>query len=195
MLRAYDKSTGAELGAVYMPAPQTGSPISYMVDGRQYIALAISGPGYPGALIAYRLPDPSAPSPFASDPRFSGVQPAELERSVWEGVYTEAQAARGRDIYARTCAACHGGGLEGLEMAPPLTGLTFSQNWNGQPLTTLHDRIIAMPPTTPGIVSAAEAADVLAFILERARIPAGDSELPPDRGALGQIGFSTTRPD
>lgn len=56
MLRAYDKATGKDAGAVYMPAAQSGSPMSYMVNGRQYIVLAISGPGFPGELIAFRLP-------------------------------------------------------------------------------------------------------------------------------------------
>jgi len=56
MLRAYDKATGREVGAVYMPAPQSGSPMTYMVDGRQYIVVSISGSGYGGELIAFRLP-------------------------------------------------------------------------------------------------------------------------------------------
>ena len=56
MLRAYDKDTGAEKGAVYMPAPQTGSPMTYMHDGRQYIVLAIGGGSYTAELVAYRLP-------------------------------------------------------------------------------------------------------------------------------------------
>ena len=57
MLRAYDKSTGTEVGAVYMPAPATGSAMTYMDNGRQYIVLAISGGGFPGELIAFRLPE------------------------------------------------------------------------------------------------------------------------------------------
>ena len=56
MLRAYDKASGKEVGAVYMPAPQTGSPMSYMLNGRQYIVVAVSGAGYSGELIAFRLP-------------------------------------------------------------------------------------------------------------------------------------------
>lgn len=56
MLRAYDKGTGKELGAVYMPAPQTGSPMTYMHNGRQYIVVAISGGTYSGELLAFRLP-------------------------------------------------------------------------------------------------------------------------------------------
>ena len=57
MLRAYDKATGKEVGAVYMPAPQSGSPMTYMLNGKQYIILAISGAGYSGELLAFRLPD------------------------------------------------------------------------------------------------------------------------------------------
>jgi len=56
MLRAYNKSTGQEVGSVYMPAPQTGSPMTYSFNGQQYIVVAISGPGFPGELIAYKLP-------------------------------------------------------------------------------------------------------------------------------------------
>jgi quinoprotein glucose dehydrogenase len=56
MLRAYDKATGKEVGAVYMPAPQTGSPMTYMLNGKQYIVVAVSGAGYSGELVAYRLP-------------------------------------------------------------------------------------------------------------------------------------------
>ena len=55
-LRAYDKATGAEVGAVHMPAPQTGSPMTYMLDGTQYIVIAISGGTYSGELLAFTLP-------------------------------------------------------------------------------------------------------------------------------------------
>ena len=56
MLRAYDKETGEERGAVYLPAAQTGSPMSYTLDGRQYIAVAVGGSGDPAELIAFTLP-------------------------------------------------------------------------------------------------------------------------------------------
>jgi quinoprotein glucose dehydrogenase len=56
MLRAYDKNTGKEVGAVLMPAPQSGSPMTYMVDGKQYIVVAVSGGAYSGEYIAFRLP-------------------------------------------------------------------------------------------------------------------------------------------
>ncbi len=56
MLRAYDKATGVEVGAVYMPAPQSGSPMTYVLDGVQYIVVATSGGGVAGELLAFRLP-------------------------------------------------------------------------------------------------------------------------------------------
>jgi quinoprotein glucose dehydrogenase len=56
MLRAYDKRTGNEVGAVWMPAAQSGSPMTYMVDGKQYIVVAVSGGSYSGEYIAFKLP-------------------------------------------------------------------------------------------------------------------------------------------
>src|SRR5262245_2835133 len=57
MLRAYDKITGNELGAVYMPAPQTGSPMTYLHNGRQYLIVPIAGQGYSAEFVAFRLPN------------------------------------------------------------------------------------------------------------------------------------------
>lgn len=56
MLRAYDKATGEQVGEVLMPAPQSGSPMTYMLDGEQYIVVAVSGGPYSGEYIAYKLP-------------------------------------------------------------------------------------------------------------------------------------------
>ncbi len=57
LLRAYDKATGADAGAVFMPAGETGSPMTYMLNGKQYIVIAIAGRNYPGAYMAFKLPD------------------------------------------------------------------------------------------------------------------------------------------
>jgi quinoprotein glucose dehydrogenase len=57
LLRAYDKATGKDAGAVYMPSGQTGSPMTYMLNGKQYIVVAIGGQGYPGELLAFSLGD------------------------------------------------------------------------------------------------------------------------------------------
>ena len=56
MLRAYDKASGKEVGSVWMPAPQSGSPMTYWVEGKQYIVVAISGGAYSGEYLAFALP-------------------------------------------------------------------------------------------------------------------------------------------
>ncbi|MCB2090791.1 MAG: PQQ-binding-like beta-propeller repeat protein [Alphaproteobacteria bacterium] len=57
MLRAYDKMTGEEVGEIWMPAGQSGSPMTYSIKGKQYIIVAVSGGSYPGEIRAYKLPD------------------------------------------------------------------------------------------------------------------------------------------
>ncbi|MBT7583488.1 MAG: pyrroloquinoline quinone-dependent dehydrogenase, partial [Kordiimonadaceae bacterium] len=57
MLRAYNKMTGVEVGEVWMPSGQSGSPMTYMLNGKQYIVVAVSGGNYGGELLAYALPD------------------------------------------------------------------------------------------------------------------------------------------
>ena len=61
MLRAYDKKDGHELGAILMPAAISGSPMTYSIDGRQYIIVAVSGGNYTGEYIAYALPQSELP--------------------------------------------------------------------------------------------------------------------------------------
>jgi len=56
LLRAYDKATGKDAGAVYMPAPQTGSPMTYFYNGKQYLVVAVSGASYSAELLAFKLP-------------------------------------------------------------------------------------------------------------------------------------------
>jgi quinoprotein glucose dehydrogenase len=62
MLRAYDKTTGQEVGAVWMPAQQSGNPMTYMLDGRQYIIVAVGGGTYTSEYVAYALPESELPN-------------------------------------------------------------------------------------------------------------------------------------
>ena len=57
MLRAHDKATGQVLAEFELPANQTGVPMTYALDGRQYLVLAVGGPNHPGELVALQLPD------------------------------------------------------------------------------------------------------------------------------------------
>ena len=106
---------------------------------------------------------------------------AQPTKSVWDGVYSQAQADRGKDLYATQCASCHGPELTGGEMAPALSGGEFLSNWDGLTIGDLFDRIrLSMPQNAPGSLSAQQNADVLAFLLSANKFPAGTEELPKE---------------
>src|SRR5665213_948771 len=108
---------------------------------------------------------------------------AQQARTVKGGVYTDAQATRGSAIYKEKCAVCHGPALGG-SLAPPLAGDAFAANWGG-PLSAIVDKIQAtMPANAMGTLTRAQAADVLALMLQTSKFPAGRAELSPDEAAL-----------
>jgi cytochrome c len=116
-------------------------------------------------------------------------------QSVWDGVYTEAQAVRGEKISAEHCARCHGQTLTGAEAAPALVGDVFNANWEGVPLGDLFERVrVSMPLDAPGTLSRQQNVDVLAYMLRMGKVPAGTVELATDAGVLGQITFHGNRP-
>ena len=115
--------------------------------------------------------------------------------SVWTGVYTKAQAERGAELYADTCAACHGNDLEGIERAPALAGGTFGQRWDGATLKKLFERVQDMPPGDPAKrLTDQRCVDVLAFLLRENGMPAGTAAMDADTTALAGITFSATKP-
>jgi len=115
--------------------------------------------------------------------------------SVWGGVYSDAQAKRGAGVYKEACASCHGDGLEGDGFAPPLTGPEFMANWNGTSVGDLFERVrVSMPPSAPDSVSAQEKADILAYVLQQSKFPAGKTELAKDAAALKTVKFEATKP-
>jgi mono/diheme cytochrome c family protein len=121
---------------------------------------------------------------------------AQTTRSVWDGVYTAAQAERGAALYANYCASCHGSALTGGESAPPLTGGEFSSNWNGLTAGDLFERIrISMPADRPGRLTREQDADVLAFMLSVSQFPPGKTELEHQTEVLKQIRFESMRPN
>ena len=109
-------------------------------------------------------------------------------RTVWNGVFTADQAKRGADLYANTCASCHGLALTGGESAPPLTGGEFMSNWSGLTLDDLFDRIrTTMPADRPGTLTRAQTAVILAHILNVGQFPPGTAELSTQTETLKQI--------
>ena len=89
--------------------------------------------------------------------------------------FTAAQAAQGKDAYAKTCASCHGTNLGGSEFASSLRGATFSLNWGGQNAAALFTFIATkMPPASPGSLGPDATAQLVAFILQTNGVQPGD---------------------
>lgn len=115
--------------------------------------------------------------------------------SIWDGVYTSEQARRGEPLYVAECAECHGDDLAGLDMAPALAGEEFLYNWEGLSLGDLFERLrISMPQGDPRSVSGQEKADILAYMLEAAGLPAGDTELARRTDALRDVSIVAVQP-
>lgn len=99
-------------------------------------------------------------------------------RTVWDGVFTAEQAARGAAEYKTSCSECHGGDLAGDGFAPALSGGDFAGNWNELSVGDLFERIrISMPPSWPSTVTPAQKADIVAHLLNYNKYPAGKTEL------------------
>ena len=121
--------------------------------------------------------------------RAAAQAPGQPQKSLADGVYTDAQRARGQQIYTTECADCHGADLNGSDTAPSLSGFEFVGAWKGTTVGELFEKIGTMPPTTPGKLSPQQTADVLAFIISRNNFPAGQTELAADAAALKGIRF------
>src|SRR5436309_16141238 len=104
------------------------------------------------------------------------VQTGAAHKTVWDGVYTDAQASGGQALYTQYCARCHstnlGGGAD--QGAPPLKGDKFMENWREDSLDSLFTKIrTTMPRRDPKSLSDAETLDLIAYILQSNEFPAG----------------------
>jgi mono/diheme cytochrome c family protein len=128
----------------------------------------------------------AATAPRAQDP----------PHSIWDGVYTAAQAQRGAAQYTSQCLNCHMDSLAGNGAdIPPLAGKMFLMNWDGLGLDALFDRIhTTMPQSDPGSLSPQQVVDLMAYLLSANSIPAGAQELTTDTTRLQGIQFDAKRP-
>jgi mono/diheme cytochrome c family protein len=132
-----------------------------------------------------------------------GLLYAETSRSSLDGVYTEAQALRGREIYGAQCTECHGRDLEGKYESAPLAGDEFRSNWDGQDLLKLFDRIRnTMSGDEPGMISTGppkpltreQTADLVAFLIWFNGDPPGTTELSSKAEVLSEIRLESPKP-
>ena len=106
--------------------------------------------------------------------------------SVWDGVYTAAQAERGKQLYGRRCGRCHG--EEPANARNPLAGDRFAEHWESRTLADLFHRIRdTMPPGEAVTVTDVDKLDALAYLLQQNGFPEGRAELPSDDDALATI--------
>jgi hypothetical protein len=120
---------------------------------------------------------------------------AEQGTTTWSGVYTDAQATSGAQVYMKACSECHLEDLAGDGFAPPLKGPEFMNNWNSLTVGDLFERIrVSMPPSDPNSVTAKEKAEITAHILKSAGFPAGTTELGSQTEPLKAIKFEATKP-
>jgi alcohol dehydrogenase (cytochrome c) len=187
---ALDAETGELLWQTRLNGDVSGAPVSYEIDGKQYIAIASGGRAAPtttlgrlvgvdvpqgtGVLWVFALPD-AEPRPVPRPTRRDRAR-----RSLADGVFTAAQAAQGERLFEQECRACH-------EPAS-YTGANFTAKWGGGTLGDVYQDIsLAMPPANAGGLTPATYASIVAFFVSASGHPAGRAELPGDAAALRAI--------
>jgi mono/diheme cytochrome c family protein len=177
-----------------MTAPGTLKPENYA----SLVAYILQSSGYPAGSLPLSKgganlgsldlgKDRAAASSGQASP---ALAPATAKRLASAGVYTDAQAARGKGFYADNCLQCHGSELEGGEEAPSLAGSGFLSRWGALPLGAVHAFIDKnMPPGNGGALGAQQEADIVAYMLQKSGFPAGTAPLPADPASLNGIGL------
>lgn len=120
------------------------------------------------------------------------AQASAVRRSVWDGVYTDVQAKRGKEAYDYSCASCHAPDLEGDpgRDVPALYGEDFIGEWNKHTVKDLVDLARkAMPKDSPGSLRAETYVDIVTYLLQANEFPSGEQELSADPTALERVGI------
>ena len=117
---------------------------------------------------------------IATHAQTPGVPPASPDRSVWDGVYTDAQAMRGEAVYQAECFRCHPAG--------PMTGTNFMSVWNGRTASDLFQMMKnMMPQDGPGRLERRLYVDVVAYTFKANGFPAGQTELKNEADSLKHV--------
>jgi hypothetical protein len=187
---ALHADTGELLWQTRLNGDISGAPVSFAIDGKQYIAVGSGGRAAPtttlgrlvgvdvpqgtGVTWVFALPD-DTPRPIPRPTRRD--RPT---RSVQDGVFTQAQAEQGEQLFEQECRACH-------EPAN-YTGANFAAKWGGSTLGDVYQDIsLAMPPANAGGLTPATYAGIVAFFASASGFPTGRAELPGDVGSLRGI--------
>jgi alcohol dehydrogenase (cytochrome c) len=194
---ALNSETGALLWQTRLNGDVSGAPVTYTVDGKQYVAVGSGGRAAPtttlgrlvgvdvpqgtGVMWVFALPDDeprTVPRPTRRD------RPA---RSVADGVFTANQALQGKALFAQECDLCHD--------AENYTGANFAAKWGGGTLADVYqDFALAMPPANAGGLTPATYASIVAFFASESGFPAGNADLPGDATQLRSIVIGPAAP-
>ena len=123
----------------------------------------------------------------------SGAIAQDEDKSIWDGVYTQAQADRGKKVNSGLCAKCHGNRGDGANEpdqpgGPAIARASFLRKWENTSLASLFEYIkTEMPPDNPGSRTEQEYIDALAYMLVMSGAPPGETELTPDPETLDRI--------
>jgi mono/diheme cytochrome c family protein len=119
---------------------------------------------------------------------------AQAGKTAWDGVYSDAQSARGQELSKASCATCHGNELAGTDLAPALQGDDFKGAWSGRTAAELFEKIqTTMPADNVGTLKPPQSADLVAYILKSNGYPAGAAELASEMPALQQIKITSKK--
>ena len=121
---------------------------------------------------------------------------AQAPRTVWDGVYTAAQAERGTKVYTDQCSTCHGSEMKGGPGIPGLVGPEFQFSWNKKPVGGIFDYAkMFMPPGQSGSLTDQQYVDIVAAVLQNNGFPPSPTaELPTTKSDLDAITFIDTKP-
>src|SRR5688572_23967265 len=192
---ALHSETGELLWQTRLSGDVSGAPVSYTLDGKQYIAVASGGRAAPtttlgrlvgvdvpqgtGVMWVFALPDETprtVPRPTRSD------RPV---RSLSDGVFTANQASQGKALFAQECDVCHE--IENY------TGANFAAKWAGGTLADVYqDFALAMPPANAGGLTPATYASIVAYFASESGFPTGNADLPGDVTQLRTIAIGAT---
>jgi len=187
---ALHSETGKLLWQTRLNGDVSGAPVTYTIDGKQYIAVGSGGRAAPtttlgrlvgvdvpqgsGVVWVFALPD-DEPRPVPRPTRRD--RPA---RSLGDGVFTANQASQGKALFEQECDTCHE--IENY------TGANFAAKWGGGTLADVYqDFALAMPPANAGGLTPATYASIVAFFASESGYPAGNPELPGDAAQLRGI--------
>lgn len=162
----------------------SNGPRGHILGAATLIALL----GGAGAAFAFGDPSPEQRAALEGTdaPEAEGAPLEEV--TIWDGVFTEEQAAAGRAVYATNCATCHGPAARGAPGMPSLVGATLNRKYADMPLSVYFDYMMTnMPRGREGSLQPQQYADIMAFILTAHGVEPGDNTLTADPALLESI--------